>query len=122
MNKTTELFKTLSDETRLRILMLLYHKKLCVCQLQGIMEESQPKISKHLSKLKDRGLVKDAREEQFIFYYLNKDNKLLEEILKMLLTTMEDEGIMKNDLEQLKDADTYINDRRKQASEGKSKE
>ncbi|WP_241428143.1 metalloregulator ArsR/SmtB family transcription factor [Clostridium sp. DJ247] len=86
-----------SDETRIRILVLLYHKKLCVCQMCGIMGETQPKISKHLAKLRDVGLVKAERKEQFIYYYLNFDNKLFEEVIKDIVENIEDYDTLKKD-------------------------
>ena len=89
MEKLMNLFKVLSDETRMRILVLLYHKKLCVCQIQGILEEAQPKISKHLGKLRDMGFVKDERQEQFIYYYIDKDNELLKDILEKIILNSE---------------------------------
>lgn len=105
MYKLTDLFKVLSDETRLRIVTLLYNKKLCVCQLQGILqEESQPKISKHLAKLRDMGFVKDERKEKFIYYYLN-DNEMLKEILKNIIDNSSQYEVIKDDLERLKYAD-----------------
>ena len=66
MNQLINLFKLLSDESRLRIIMMLYHQELCVCQLTGILELSQPTISKNLSKLRDLNLVKDTRKEKFV--------------------------------------------------------
>ncbi|NCC79781.1 MAG: ArsR family transcriptional regulator, partial [Clostridia bacterium] len=50
MNDLLNIFKTLSDETRLRIVMLLHHDELCVCEMSGILDVSQPTISKGLSK------------------------------------------------------------------------
>ena len=102
------LFKVLSDETRLRILVLLYNKKLCVCQIQGILEESQPKISKHLGKLRDMGFVKDERQEKFIYYYLDQDNELLKDILAKIITNLEDYPIVQKDLENLNKGDEYV--------------
>ena len=105
MYKVTNLFKVLSDETRLRILILLYKKELCVCQLQGILEEeSQPKISKHLGKLRDLDFVKDERKEKFIYYYLN-DNEMLKDILKSIINNSNEYEVIKDDLERLKYAD-----------------
>ena len=105
MYKLTDLFKVLSDETRLRILTLLYKRELCVCQLQGILEEeSQPKISKHLAKLRDMGFVKDERKEKFIYYYLN-DNEMLKNILKSIIENSDEYEVVENDLERLKYAD-----------------
>jgi len=102
------LFKVLSDETRLRILVLLYHKKLCVCQIQGILEESQPKISKHLAKLRYMGFVKDERQEQFIYYYINKDNQLLTEILEKIILDSDNYVTVQKDLEKLDKGDEYV--------------
>lgn len=105
MYKLTDLFKVLSDETRLRILILLYNRELCVCQLQGILEEeSQPKISKHLGKLRDMGFVKDERKEKFIYYYLN-NNQMLKDILKDIIENSSEYEVIKDDLERLKYAD-----------------
>jgi ArsR family transcriptional regulator len=108
MDKLTDFFKMLSDETRVRILVLLYHKKLCVCQMCGVMEETQPKISKHLAKLRDMGFVKDERKEQFIYYYLNFNNKLFEEVLKEIVDNINDYETIKNDVERLGGAEEYL--------------
>lgn len=97
MIKLTCLFKILSDETRLRILIALYHKELCVCQLQEILGESQPKVSKHLGKLRDLKLVRDERKEQYIYYYLN-DNEMLKDILNSIIKNSNEYEKLKGDL------------------------
>ena len=53
MDKLLNYFKLLSDETRLRIMVLLYHGEFCVCQITGITGISQPNVSKHLARLRD---------------------------------------------------------------------
>jgi ArsR family transcriptional regulator, arsenate/arsenite/antimonite-responsive transcriptional repressor len=108
LDKLTDFFKMLSDETRVRILVLLYHRKLCVCQMCGIMDETQPKISKHLAKLRDMGFVKDERKEQFIYYYLNFDNKLFEDVLKNIIESIDDYETLKNDVKRLDGAEEYL--------------
>lgn len=108
MNKLTNFFKVLSDETRLRILILLYHKKLCVCEMCGITGEAQPKISKHLAKLRDMGFVKDARQEQFIFYELNFQEQLYQDILKNIVHDIDRYPVLKSDIEKSKDAEKYL--------------
>lgn len=108
MEKLTNLFKVLSDETRMRILVLLYHKKLCVCQIQGILEEGQPKISKHLGKLRDLGFVKDERQEQFIYYYIDKDSLLLKDILKKIILELENNTTLQKDLKNLEKGEEYL--------------
>jgi len=107
MEKLLNLFKVLSDETRMRILVLLYHKKLCVCQIQGILEEGQPKISKHLGKLRDMGFVKVERQEQFIYYYIDKDNELLLDIIEKIIGSSESYENISKDLKALQKGDEY---------------
>lgn len=52
-----QLFKNLSDETRLNIILLLRESgELCVCELCDTLNESQPKISRHLAMLRESGL------------------------------------------------------------------
>ncbi len=65
-------FKCLSDETRLRCMMLLYKEgALCVCELTAALELSQPKISRHLAQLRQTGLLVDSRMGQWVYYQLN---------------------------------------------------
>ena len=101
MDKLTDFFKLLSDETRLRILVLLHHKKLCVCEMCGVMDEAQPKVSKHLAKLRDMGIVKDERQEQFIYYYLTLEDELLKEILEKIVKNLENYPVLKSDAEKI---------------------
>jgi ArsR family transcriptional regulator len=53
MNDLLQVFKALSDETRLRILKLLEHGELCVCDIVASLDIIQPKISFHLGVLKE---------------------------------------------------------------------
>ncbi|MFA5523511.1 MAG: metalloregulator ArsR/SmtB family transcription factor [Tissierellales bacterium] len=108
MNNLTNFFKVLSDDTRLRILVLLYHKKLCVCQIYGIMDESQPKVSKHLAKLRDMGFVKDERQEQFIYYNINIQDEVLLNILKSIVENKDNYPTLKVDIEKINGAEKYL--------------
>ena len=108
MEKLTNYFKLLSDETRLRIIILLYHNEFCVCQLTGITGLSQPNVSKHLAKLRDLELVKDERKEKYTFYSLNIENKLFENIIKDIVTEIEEYPTLRLDIEKSKAAAKYI--------------
>ena len=70
MHETAQLFKALGDETRLRILNLLARGELCVCDIVGVLDISQPKVSRHLAYLKNSGLVVDRREGAWNYYAL----------------------------------------------------
>src|ERR1017187_2188700 len=68
--KLEQYFKGLSDVTRVRMLNLLLHGELCGCDIQYVLEMSQPNISRHLTYLKNCGLVSDRRDGPRIFYRL----------------------------------------------------
>jgi len=61
-------FKLLSDSTRLRLLMLVDREELSVAELAAISQLAQPRVSTHLAKLKEAGLVSDRREGVFVYY------------------------------------------------------
>ncbi|SON51336.1 Arsenical resistance operon repressor [Vibrio tapetis subsp. tapetis] len=64
-----QFFKLLSDETRLRCLLLIAREgRLCVCELTQALQESQPKISRHLAQLRQSGVLKDERQGQWVYY------------------------------------------------------
>lgn len=82
----SEFFHLLSDQTRLRCLLLLaVHGELCVCELSYALEQSQPKISRHLAIMKANGLLSQRREGQWIFYALQPQLKTIEKNLIQLL-------------------------------------
>lgn len=68
--KLEQYFKGLADVTRLRMLNLLLHGELCGCDIQYVLEMSQPNVSRHLTYLKNCGLVLDRRDGPRIFYRL----------------------------------------------------
>jgi DNA-binding transcriptional ArsR family regulator len=67
-----ELFKALSDETRLKLIVLLYRKEFCVCQIGAALGISQTKASRHLAILRRAGLLKARREGLWIYYTLEE--------------------------------------------------
>ena len=60
--------RLLSDSTRLRLLLLLEREELSVAELAAITQLAQPRVSTHLAKLKEAGLVNDRREGVFVYY------------------------------------------------------
>lgn len=72
----SEIFKVLGDETRTKILYLLAHRKLCVCDIAVILEMSLPAVSHHLRLLKALRLVKYIRDGKMVFYSLDDEHIL----------------------------------------------
>ena len=68
------LFNLLSDSTRLRCLALIHaENEVCVCEMTYALEESQPKISRHLALMRDAGLVVARREGTWMHYRIDPD-------------------------------------------------
>jgi ArsR family transcriptional regulator len=66
------LFKCLADDTRARMTQLIAQEgELCVCELTAALQESQPKISRHLAQLRSSGLLQDRRAGQWVYYRLH---------------------------------------------------
>lgn len=80
MKDLTLLFKALSDETRLRILKLLEDGELCVCDIVSALDIIQPKVSFHLSVLKEAGLIKDRKQGKWINYSID-DSDMFKRLL-----------------------------------------
>jgi len=65
------MFSLMSDPTRLRALMLIQSEgEVCVCELTHAMQESQPKISRHLALMREAGIVAARREGTWMHYSL----------------------------------------------------
>ena len=64
------LFKALGDRTRLRILGLLAHGEVCVCDIHGALDIPQTTASRHLAYLRRAGLVATRRDGLWVHYRL----------------------------------------------------
>ena len=108
MDHLMNTFKLLSDETRLRVVMLLQQEELCVCQITGITGIAQPKVSKALSKLRDLGLVDDRRVDKFVYYKLKKQEDLLSTITDHILLTVKMHPVLKEDQKRLSIKEDFL--------------
>jgi len=70
MKDFTRVMKALSDRNRVKIIKMLQHKTMCVCEMRAALELAQPTVSKHLRLLEDAGLVSSHKDGQWVNYYL----------------------------------------------------
>lgn len=96
MHTVSQLLKSLSDETRLRIINLIFERELCVCDIMESLVISQTKASRHLGILRNSGLVQDRKSAQWVYYSIPEERKLI--FLKSLV------------FEGLRSEKTYIDD------------
>lgn len=102
MENIEDTLKALADETRLRIINLLYEKELCVCDIHEALNITQTKASRHLQYLKHAKLVDDRKQAQWIYYSIKKDESL-SFIDNLILNNLRNSEQFQKDLESLKE-------------------
>jgi len=68
-----DIAKALADETRVRLLMALDGRQLCVCQLVELADLAPSTVSKHMAILRHARLVESRKKGRWIFYRLSGD-------------------------------------------------
>jgi DNA-binding transcriptional ArsR family regulator len=77
MKNPTPVFKAIADPTRRQILQALKEKEMCAGEIVEMFTISGPSVSRHLSVLKDAGLINERRDGTSIIYSLNAENLAL---------------------------------------------
>jgi DNA-binding transcriptional ArsR family regulator len=108
MKTVTGALGLLADSSKLRILLLLDRKELCVCQIMGVLDMSQPLVSRNLSLLSGAGFLDARREGRMTYYRLKKTlPEPLAPLVKVLRSALEDDETRKIDLKSLGDCTEY---------------
>ena len=112
--KSIQFLKTISNETKLRLVSLLLENELCVCELEEVLFIKQVNISKNLNSLKEAKIVESRKDKQRAFYFLSEEfmsNKFLVEHIRELKLK---EETLKRDYEEflrhedVKDQNVYV--------------
>jgi len=96
MKDMIDVFKSLTDETRLRILKLLENGELCVCEIVAAVNIVQPKISFHLRTLKRAGLVKHRKSGKWTHYRLDDSDIFKRFLLVSVLERIDGDKVSKD--------------------------
>lgn len=70
MREFIKVMKAVSDPSRVKILKMLQHKSMCVCEMHTALNLAQPTVSKHLKILEDAGLITYQKSGLWVNYYL----------------------------------------------------
>jgi ArsR family transcriptional regulator len=112
--KSIQYLKTISNETKLRLVSLLLENELCVCELEEITNIKQANISKNLNSLNKAGIVDVRRDKQRAFYFLSEEfmsnTHLIEHFreLKISETLLIDDHNVFMKHEDVKDKNVYV--------------
>jgi ArsR family transcriptional regulator len=98
-------FQALGDNTRLRLLNLMGDQEICVCYFVEILDQPQPKISRHLAYLRSAGIVAARREGKWMHYRIvMPPNTGAAQVLQQTLAWLKAERTMQADRARLSKA------------------
>lgn len=98
LDELEKIFKALSDKNRIRILKMLQKKSLCVCEIREVLKLAVSTVSKHLSILREAGLINDWKEGKWINYRLNpQPSQMASNALLFVQLQIEDDETIKKD-------------------------
>jgi ArsR family transcriptional regulator len=75
MKDFVKVMKALSDPNRVKIVKMLQHKMMCVCEIRAALRITQPSVSKHLKILENAGVVDFQKDGLWVNYYLTYGGK-----------------------------------------------
>jgi ArsR family transcriptional regulator len=108
MKNMARMFQLFSDETRLRILMLLAADELFVCQIMAVLGVSQPLVSRNLAMLRDAGILDERKDKKLVFYSLKKGLKgPASRVMNILKSELLDDDTFRRDREVLADCKEF---------------
>jgi ArsR family transcriptional regulator, arsenate/arsenite/antimonite-responsive transcriptional repressor len=94
--KGADIYKALSDESRIRILhLILKNQEMCISDLELILDFTQTKTSRHLTYLKNIGLLKQKKVDQWVYYYINSS---YHEIISKLFSFFSKDPVLQKDI------------------------
>ncbi len=102
MKEVARLLKAVSEDIRLRILLLLTYGELCVCDIMEILSLPQSTISRHLAYLKNAGFIDDRRSGVWTYYRIYEEgDRLRKRLINLLKEELKDLPSTKSDVEAL---------------------
>ena len=91
----SQIFKACADESRLRILHLIFeNEEMCISDLEKVLEFTQTKTSRHLTYLKNSGILTFRRNHHWVFYTIKDE---VYEILKQIFQFLRKDQLLQKD-------------------------
>lgn len=109
MKSFVKVMKALSDSNRVKIIKLLLHKSMCVCELQMALGIAQPTVSKHLKILEDAQMVRSRKEGLWVNYSVTEGqgNPYAEKMLDNLRLWLDEDSEISRLLKRMPSYDRY---------------
>jgi len=101
-DSVTDFFKAISDSNRLRILLMLTQRPLCVCEIDAVLDIAVSTTSSHLKQLKNLGLIKSKKDGRWVIYHL-AENDVLRNILSGVMLLLQEDHQYLADMKLIKE-------------------
>jgi ArsR family transcriptional regulator len=100
-------FKALSDPNRIRIMKILGNRELCLCETRELLGLSNSTVSKHLTILRDAGLILDSKDGKWVNFRLNdkSESKFIRSVIILIKNSFEDDESIQYDAKKLHHVD-----------------
>jgi ArsR family transcriptional regulator, arsenate/arsenite/antimonite-responsive transcriptional repressor len=105
MREFMNVVRALADENRLRALLALREGELCVCQIIAFLSLAPSTVSKHMSILRNAGLVEATKRGRWVYYWLPHDDeasRLVARIVSLVLDELSTDPAILKDNERLR--------------------
>ena len=99
--QAVDVLRAAGEPTRLRILALLAHEELAVLELCRVLDQSQPRVSRHLKLLAEAGLVERFPDGAWVFYRLTASGQAAELVAETLARIDPRDPVLARDADQL---------------------
>ncbi|MBR9999916.1 MAG: metalloregulator ArsR/SmtB family transcription factor [Cyclobacteriaceae bacterium] len=98
LNFGVQVFKALAEEPRIRILNLMFHRnEMCISDLELILGYTQAKTSRHISYLRNAGIVVPRKVDQWVFYSIKEE---VTDLVKVLMEYFSKDHLLSDDIEE----------------------
>ena len=93
------IFKALSDPNRIRIVKMLAERELCMCEIREVLDLSNSTVSKHLTILRDAGLLLDTKDGKWVNFRLNdkSEYKFTRSLIGLIKKSFDDDKSIQED-------------------------
>ena len=107
MRNQIKVFKALSDPNRVRIMKMVLERELCLCEVREVLDLSSSTVSKHLSILRDAGLLLDSKDGKWVNFRVNdrSEDEVVRSALTLVRRSFDDEAVIREDLKQVRRVD-----------------
>jgi ArsR family transcriptional regulator len=108
MNRNSvNVFKALSDPNRLRIMKMVSERELCLCEVREILNLSNSTVSRHLTILRDAGLLLDSKDGKWVNFQVNdkSDQQFIRSILALIQKSFDDDDVVRDDMKKVRKVD-----------------